>query len=385
MIMNKYFLLIILIGFFGVQSKSQSLHKKNFFANLPKEADPKVVGKRVVERFMQTPHTFYGTVRPNLKPSTITYPDVCTWYGAFQFAKLTNDTGLSRRLVDKTALLLTTESNLVPQHNNVDDAVFGVLPLTAFLQTNDSAFYQLGIKSADAQFKTLSVAEYQKLPLQVRNWYKEGLSWHTRFWMDDMYMITSLQVQAFRATNKVEYINRAAREMVAYIDTLQNEDGLFYHAPDVPYYWGRGDGWLAAGMAELLQSLPETNLYRPKIMNGYLKMMAALLKNQSSSGMWRQLITDPEAWPETSGSAMFTFAFITGVKNGWLTASIYEPAAKKAWIALVGYLDENANLKEICEGTNKKNDHQYYLNRKRIKGDLHGQAPLLWCVDALIK
>jgi rhamnogalacturonyl hydrolase YesR len=183
----------------------------------------------------------------------------------------------------------------------------------------------------------------------------------------------------------VEYINRAAREMVAYIDTLQNEDGLFYHAPDVPYYWGRGDGWLAAGMAELLQSLPEDNLYRPKIMNGYLKMMAALLKNQSSSGMWRQLITDPEAWPETSGSAMFTFAFITGVKNGWIPASIYEPAAKKAWIALVGYLDENANLKEICEGTNKKNDHQYYLNRKRIKGDLHGQAPLLWCVDALIK
>ena len=43
------------------------------------------------------------------------------------------------------------------------------------------------------------------------------------------------------------------------------------------------------------------------------------------------------------------------------------------------------DLTEICEGTNKKNDHQYYLERKRIVGDLHGQGPLLWCVNALLE
>jgi hypothetical protein len=32
-----------------------------------------------------------------------------------------------------------------------------------------------------------------------------------------------------------------------------------------------------------------------------------------------------------------------------------------------------------------KNDHQYYLDRKRLTGDLHGQAPLLWCATALLR
>lgn len=43
-----------------------------------------------------------------------------------------------------------------------------------------------------------------------------------------------------------------------YLDELQRPNGLFYHAPDVPYYWGRGNGWVAAGMAELLQCLPKS-------------------------------------------------------------------------------------------------------------------------------
>ena len=58
-------------------------------------------------------------------------------------------------------------------------------------------------------------------------------------------------------------------------------------------------------------------------------MMAALLKYQGKDGMWRQLIDHDDAWPESSSSAMFTFAMITGVKNGWLDAATYGPAARK--------------------------------------------------------
>ena len=52
---------------------------------------------------------------------------------------------------------------------------------------------------------------------------------------------------------------------------------------------------------------------------------------------------------------MFTFAFIKGVKNGWLNAEEYAPAARKAWIALVSYLNDKNQVREICVGTNKKN------------------------------
>jgi unsaturated rhamnogalacturonyl hydrolase len=218
------------------------------------------------------------------------------------------------------------------------------------------------------------------------------LTWQTRMWIDDMYMITLVQAQAYRATGNPQYINRAAREMVVYLDALQKPNGLFYHAPDAPYFWGRGDGWMAAGMSELLRSLPQDNPDRPRIMEGYKKMMTSLLQYQDANGMWHQLIDDPTAWPETSSTGMFAFAFITGVKEGWLDADTYGPAARKAWLGLISYLDKDYDMREVCQGTNKYNPQTdgpdgraYYLARKRNTGDLHGQAPVLWCATALLR
>jgi unsaturated rhamnogalacturonyl hydrolase len=211
------------------------------------------------------------------------------------------------------------------------------------------------------------------------------LSWHTRFWIDDMFMITLLQVEAARATSDAKYLDRAATEMTAYLDKLQQPNGLFYHAPDAPFFWGRGNGWVAAGMSELLLSLPENHPQRERIMAGYRKMMAALLQYQDGDGTWRQLIDQPDAWPETSCSGMFTFAMITGVKQGWLDKKTYGPAARKGWLGLIQDLDADANMHDVCEGTNKKNDRQYYLDRQRRIGDLHGQAPVLWCATVLLR
>ena len=73
------------------------------------------------------------------------------------------------------------------------------------------------------------------------------------------------------------------------------------------------------------------------------------------------------------------------MKNGWLDAKEYAPAARKAWMAMVKYIDENNNVKSVCEGTNKKNDKQYYYDRKQNVGDYHGQAPYLWCAVALLE
>jgi rhamnogalacturonyl hydrolase YesR len=198
-------------------------------------------------------------------------------------------------------------------------------------------------------------------------------------------MITAVQVQAYRATGDKKYIERAAKEMVLYLDSLQRPNGLFFHAPDVPFFWSRGNGWMAAGMSELLSSLPKNNALRPRIMEGYKKMMVSLLKYQDENGTWRQLIDQSDSWNETSGTGMFAFAMITGVKNGWLDKNIYGAAARKAWLGLISYIDKSDDLHEVCEGTNKKNDRQYYFDRKRNIGDLHGQAPVLWCASALLR
>jgi hypothetical protein len=45
----------------------------------------------------------------------------------------------------------------------------------------------------------------------------------------------------------------------------------------------------------------------------------------------------------------------------------------------------NGDIRDVCEGTNKNNDLQYYLDRKRLTGDLHGEAPVLWSATALLR
>jgi rhamnogalacturonyl hydrolase YesR len=120
-------------------------------------------------------------------------------------------------------------------------------------------------------------------------------------------------------------------------------------------------------------------------MRAYLAMMATLLKDEGDDGLWRQLLDHPESWPETSGSGMFTFAMVTGVKRGWLPKKSYGPAARKAWLGLVKYIDADANVKEVCEGTNKGTSVQYYMDRQRRTGDLHGQAAVMWATFAMLR
>ena len=257
--------------------------------------------------------------------------------------------------------------------------MFGCLPLRFYNITKDKRYLDLGLPYADTQWELPANANEEE-----RKWDKKGYSWQTRLWIDDMYMITIVQSEAYKATGDPKYINRAAKEMVLYLDELQHPNGLFYHAPDVPYYWGRGDGWMAVGMTELLYNLPEKDPNRARIMKGYLLMMDNLKKYVNKDGLWNQLITEPDFWTETSGSAMFAYAMIVGVNNGWLNKEEYAPVARRAWLGLCNYINDKNDLTEVCVGTGKKNSKQYYMDRPRIAGDYHGQAPIIWCAYALL-
>lgn len=342
--------------------------QEDYFSNWPPGVAPKEVGKRVAEHFVTSPHQYISLANSTF----IHHSEVVTWYGSLTFATLTHDDALRAELIKRFEPLMPggTEEKLIPKRHHVDDSIFGVVPLEIGLETKDAEYLTYGQSWADRQWE---------------NPIADGLSAETRFWIDDMYMLTILQLEAYRATGDKKYLDRDAKEMVAYLDKLQQTNGLFFHAPDVQFYWGRGDGWVAAGMAEMLSELPKNHPQRARILQGYKLMMAGLLKYQGKDGMWRQLIDKEESWPESSSSAMFTFAMITGVKHGWLDGKTYGPAARRAWIAVVGYIDQNNDVTQVCEGTNKKADLEYYLERKRHTGDFHGQAPVLWAASALMR
>lgn len=366
MITQKHWIRTVAVAVITVLGSAASAYgqgqQPEGFANWPQGRAPEELGLHIAQHFVTSPH---------MNSHPLIYPEFCAWYGALEFARVTGNKELAADLLKRFQPMLTpAESALIPDRKHVDEEIFGILPLEIYMQTHEEKYLKMGLIYADRQWDAPT---------------SEGLSAETRFWIDDMYMMMILQLQAYRATNDRKYIDRAAKEMAVYLDKLQESNGLFHHAPDVPIFWSRGNGWVAAGMAEMLSSLPQDHPQRPRILAGYRVMMKALVENQGKDGMWRQLMDDDAAWPESSGSAMFTFALVTGVKRGWLDAATYGPAARRGWIAVSGYVDQNWDVTSVCEGTNKINDKQFYLLRKRKTGDFHGQAPVMWAATALLR
>lgn len=343
-----------------------------YFKNWPAGKSPAEIGKKVSENFLPRGH--YQDF------NRVVYPEICTWYGAFRIARLTGDNALAEKLVRRFDPYLNPKNaKRFPNKFHVDYGVHGVIPLEIYRLTKDEKYKNLGMKRADHQWEKPTA---------------DGITRQARYWVDDIYMISAIQTSAHRVTGEMKYLDRAALTTATYIEKLQQPDGLFFHAADSPFYWGRGVGWFAAGMTEILRALPEDHPHYAPIMKGYKKMMSALAKHQSESGLWRQLVDKPEAWEETSSTGMYVYAMVTGVKRGWLDEQQYGPVARKGWLGLVDMLDDKSNMKNVCVGTNKAakmvgNDldaqYEYYLARPSVTGDYHGQAPLLWSAAAMLE
>ncbi len=299
--------------------------------------------------------------------TAVHYAEACAAFGAARLAGLLQDSVTISRLSERYKRVI--DDSIVNTANHVDANVYGILPLELFIQTGSELFYHQGIELADGQWD-------DPLP--------DGLTNQTRYWIDDIWMIGSLQVQAYRATGKIIYLERAALEIDAYLQRLQQPNGLFFHGENAPFFWGRGNGWVAAGLAELLSELPDSDPHYYSILEGYRKMMEALVQYQADDGMWRQLIDADSAWKETSCTGMFGYALTIGVKKGLLSEDKYKEAYQKAWLSLADYINEEGKITDVCVGTGQSTDIQYYLDRPKTTGDLHGQAPLLWFAYALL-
>lgn len=295
------------------------------------------------------------------------YKTACEWYGALGVAKHTDSQELLDALVTKFDPLEDDfVSGMLAGDAHVDRYIFGIVPIEIYLQTDVPNYRSLGTEFADRQ--------------QTTN--------QTRDAIDDMFMMTVLQLQAYRATLDDSYLAFMSATMVEYLGA-QRDNGLFFHnVSQAPVHWGRGNGWFAAGMAEMLRDLPATSGDYAIILAGYERMMEGLLAYQAPSGLWYQVLDmpdDPSNWQETSGSAMFTYAMIAGVRRGILDANIYVPAIEAAWTGLADKLSVQGDVTDICIGTWYKPTAREYMELTRLTGDGHGQAPILWAAAELLR
>lgn len=365
-----------------------------YFGDWPNGADPLAVGKKAAEVFRDQNLATGSGNDPN--DSYKHYKDACAWYGALWIAGLAGDTALTDVLVAKYTPYKGTWSYFDPptaqnpNRGHVDDNVFGIVPLEIAKYRDDAFYVEEGDLAADHQ---VTFIEDQ-----------------IRFAIDDMFMITSLQVQAYRVltdeAHRKRHLDTAAATMVRYLETMQEPDGLFPHHRDNAAFrisWGRGNGWYAAGMAEMIRELPDAHENATKIRDGYLKMMNGLLEyqiaeGQPGAGLWKQVVdsNDNRNWAESSGSAMFAYALITGVRRGWLDVEKFGPAARRAWIGLVAKVNGSGQVQDISDWAYLPSSHQggptyagdeenYYFQRPKLTGDNHGQAPLMWAAAALVR
>jgi rhamnogalacturonyl hydrolase YesR len=300
------------------------------------------------------------------------YPTSCSFYGISIFSEAIKDTTFLNAVSQRYKTYLT--GGKTPPVGSGDMDVHGIVPFELYRQTKDAQFLPVGTRIADDEFSTAHLRS-------------DSLSTYSRFWVDDMYMIGSLQTQAYKSTNSAVYINNGARTLWRYGDSLQQPNGLFYHSyyNHALFYWGRGNGWAAASMSELLSVIPATHPRYAAIMASYLNQMRALYKYQDTSGMWHQLIDNKTTFVESSCTGMFTFGMATGLDHGWLEGDSFRVAVKKGWTALVNNFDTVNGLKNVCIGLNASADSANYTQHTIQTGDSHGTAGFLWAATAMVR
>lgn len=363
------------------------------FSNWPSGKAPLDIGNAAVKDFLTQTQNGYGPKGD----AGDGYAWAFAYFGSLQFTKTTSDSTTNQKLVSDYAKFLASGLPLPPNDppggggtggkgTGVDQRAFGDLPFEVFLESRDMDAKALGLTRADMQWTVTN---------------SDGSTKDARWWADDMFMITSLQVFAYRATNDGKYLDRAAKMMLTTFKDLQQSDGLFWHTLNTHVYWGRANGWVAAGMTELLLEMAP-GADRDAIMAGYEKQMDGLLKVQlageNDPGAWNQVLGFSTVKPEMSATAMFTYALTMGVKNGWLSDPKYATAARNGFIAL-GKRTNNTTgqLDQVCPGTGDAfNDgkvdtkdiaggQKFYMDKTFTAGDRHGQAPLIWAARALLR
>ncbi|KAG8718467.1 hypothetical protein FRC08_005200 [Ceratobasidium sp. 394] len=178
--------------------------------------------------------------------------------------------------------------------------------------------------------------------------------------------------------------------------------GLLYHGYDsslqaiwaVPptghclEVWDRALGWYAMALVDVLDVFPKSH---PgwKELQGYLRRLAPEIVKAAdkTSGAWWLVMS----WPgragnyiESSGSAMFVYSLLKGVRKGYLPKSNYVSTAKKAYEYLAktfvvpetnGTLSWNGTVSVGSLGSN--GTYEYYISVAEAQNDLKGLAPFI--------
>ncbi len=175
-------------------------------------------------------------------------------------------------------------------------------------------------------------------------------------WCDALFMAPPVYTALAAVEGDAKYLDFMDTMFKRTYDHLYNgADGLFFRddtyfdkreANGANVYWGRGNGWVAAGLAGILCELPKESPYRPFYVELFQRLITRLVSLQDEGGFWHASLLDPESYPapEISATALTVYALAYGVNEGLLDRVTYLPAIAKGWSAIVSAIDAEGKV-----------------------------------------
>jgi len=175
-------------------------------------------------------------------------------------------------------------------------------------------------------------------------------------WCDALFMSPQTWMRLSLVTGEDKYMAFADKEFWATTDYLMDPETHLYYR-DSRYFtmreeagnkifWSRGNGWVYAGLVNILRILLQDHPSYPRYLKLYKDMSSTIASIQHDNGLWSPSLLDRSAdpTPETSGSGFMTYGLAWGLNNGHLDAETYEPVVRKGWSALVGAVGDDGKL-----------------------------------------
>lgn len=181
-----------------------------------------------------------------------------------------------------------------------------------------------------------------------------------QIWIDVVTAVTPFMLYAGILCQEDRYLDFAAAQCFLMYEVLLDEEvGLLHQCrgfrEDIRLcsedHWSRGNGWAYLGLTELVKYLPKDSRHWEKAVHDYQKLTDNIIRYQTRKGLWRQEMTEPLAWEETSGSALFVYGLGAGLRLGYLKGDVYREAFQKGVEGIWNHgINEDFTTKGSCPG-----------------------------------
>lgn len=175
-------------------------------------------------------------------------------------------------------------------------------------------------------------------------------------WCDALFMAPPVYANIAAIGGDNKYLNFMHKEFEkTYNHLYDKEEKLFYR--DGSYFdktevngkkifWGRGNGWVVAGIANLFKVLPNDDPKKEFYTTLFQTMIERLAELRGKDSFWHASLLDPDSYPspETSATAMIVYAMAYGVNNGYLDKDKYTPIITSSWEALESVITPEGKL-----------------------------------------